>query len=264
MSTYPGGKNGSGVYQFIINQMPPHQTYIEPFLGGGAIMRLKRPAPCSIGIDSDTAVIGAFAALGLNVELHTADALAWLSSHQAMLSVTDLVYCDPPYLRSVRSDKGRIYRHEFWLEDEHRELLEILKGLPCMVMISGYWSPLYASLLSTWRSVTFRTRTRGGRMATEYLWMNFPLPLELHDYRYLGDGFRQRERITRKRRRWLSRLQSMPDMERYAVMAALEEFRVGRPSPHLASGAPTAESSDVAGGTVSSGGESSGAVARTS
>ena len=36
--TYPGGKSGSGVYQQLINLMPPHKIYIEAFLGGGAIM----------------------------------------------------------------------------------------------------------------------------------------------------------------------------------------------------------------------------------
>ena len=50
---YPGGKNGSGVYQTIINLMPPHEVYIEPFLGAGAVMRLKRPAARNIGIDLD-------------------------------------------------------------------------------------------------------------------------------------------------------------------------------------------------------------------
>ena len=61
MSTYPGGKGGDGVYQTIINLMPPHKIYIEPFLGAGAIMRAKRPAPISsIGVDIDTAAIGIF------------------------------------------------------------------------------------------------------------------------------------------------------------------------------------------------------------
>src|SRR5579883_3303215 len=53
MSYYPGGKAGDGVFQRIINLMPPHQVYIEPFFGGGAIMRLKRPARVNIGIDRD-------------------------------------------------------------------------------------------------------------------------------------------------------------------------------------------------------------------
>ena len=43
--TYPGGKNGAGVYQAIICQIPPHQVYVEPFLGSGAVMRLKDAEP---------------------------------------------------------------------------------------------------------------------------------------------------------------------------------------------------------------------------
>jgi hypothetical protein len=54
---YPGGKSGSGVFQALINWMPPHSLYVEPFLGGGAVMRFKRPAELNIGIDLDPEVI---------------------------------------------------------------------------------------------------------------------------------------------------------------------------------------------------------------
>ena len=60
-------------------------------------------------------------------------------------------------------------------------------------------------------------------MADECLWCNFPEPTELHDYRFLGRDFRERERITRKRRRWLVRLSAMPKLERAALVAALRE-----------------------------------------
>ena len=49
--SYPGGKSGAGVFQTIINLMPPHDVYVEPFLGGAAVMRMKRPASLNIGID---------------------------------------------------------------------------------------------------------------------------------------------------------------------------------------------------------------------
>jgi site-specific DNA-adenine methylase len=62
--TYPGGKGGAGVYQAIINQMPPHDVYIEPFLGAGAVMRRKRPASVNLGIDIDPAVIAGFGEAG--------------------------------------------------------------------------------------------------------------------------------------------------------------------------------------------------------
>jgi len=54
---YPGGKSGPGVYHRLINLMPPHETYVEPFLGGGALMRLKLPAAYNIGVDLDAGVI---------------------------------------------------------------------------------------------------------------------------------------------------------------------------------------------------------------
>ena len=56
-TTYPGGKGGAGVYQTIINMIPPHDTYIETHLGSGAIMRYKKPAFRNFGIDIDPAVI---------------------------------------------------------------------------------------------------------------------------------------------------------------------------------------------------------------
>jgi hypothetical protein len=54
---YPGGKGGAGVYQTIINGMPRHEVYVEPFLGGGSVMAAKRPACLNIGVDLDAEVI---------------------------------------------------------------------------------------------------------------------------------------------------------------------------------------------------------------
>ena len=55
MKCYPGGKGG--VFQRLINLMPSHEVYIETHLGGGAIMRNKRPALRNIGIEIDPKVI---------------------------------------------------------------------------------------------------------------------------------------------------------------------------------------------------------------
>ncbi|MHB1636330.1 hypothetical protein [Acidiferrobacter thiooxydans] len=51
MGAYFGSKATSGLCQAIIALMPPHDTYIETHLGGGAIMRRKAPALRNIGID---------------------------------------------------------------------------------------------------------------------------------------------------------------------------------------------------------------------
>jgi hypothetical protein len=51
--SYLGSKGGSGVYQKIIAEMPPHDTYIETHLGSGAVMFHKPLAARTIGIDVD-------------------------------------------------------------------------------------------------------------------------------------------------------------------------------------------------------------------
>jgi DNA adenine methylase len=225
MATYPGGKNGAGIYQRIICHMPPHRIYIEPFIGGGAIMRLKKPAVASIGIDADGDVVEMWASQVSqpNLMVMHADALDWLANHA--ISDDTLIYLDPPYLMETRRQHHRIYRCEL-CDDQHQRLLGIITHLHCMVMISGYWSEMYANALATWRTDSFPSRTRGGSVATEWLWMNFPEPLTLHDYQYLGSNFRERERIKRKTLRWKHRLSTMPTLERHAIMAAIQQLGV--------------------------------------
>jgi hypothetical protein len=128
----------------------------------------------------------------------------------------------------VRRDWSRdYYRHEFKSEIEHVGLLNALKACECMVMISGYDSALYREMLAMWRMVTFDTMTRGGSVATECLWMNYPEPTELHDSRFVGATFRERWNVTRRKRRWLARLAGMKPLERQALLDAVGEWRSG-------------------------------------
>ncbi len=222
--TYPGGKAGAGVYQQIINRMPPHSVYVEPFLGGGAIMRMKRPARSNIGIEIDADVLYLFVADGIpNLELLIGDAVGYLATHD--LPDDALVYCDPPYLRQVRRDKAQRYRYEFWTIADHESLLRVLVNLTCQVMISGYWSELYADYLGNWWTHRFNANTRGRTMGEEWLWMNYPPPVELHDYRFLGENYRERERIHRKQKRWAARLARMDVLERQALLSSIAEWR---------------------------------------
>ena len=70
---------------------------------------------------------------------------------------------------------------------------------------------------------TFQTMTRGGAKATEHLWFNFPPPRQLHDYRYLGTDFRDRERMKRRQGHWVARLKKMPEAERQALLSAIAQ-----------------------------------------
>ena len=234
---YPGGKGGAGVYQTIINLMPPHNVYIEPFLGAGAIMLNKRPATSSIGIDSDDDVLKLWK--GDEVQnltiLHT-DGIEFLSARR--WNGDELVYCDPPYLMDTRSSKRAYYNHEM-TDDDHRALLTVIKRIPAAIVISGYESQLYTDMLAGWRTTTFSAVTRSGSVATEWVWCNFPPPMQLHDYDHLGKTFRERERIKRKKQRWSSRLQRMPELERHALLSALRELEFRAPPAKLTIGAPT-------------------------
>ncbi len=222
---YPGGKNGEGMTQWIINQIPPHDVYIEPFAGSAAVMRLKRPARSNIAIDVDAAVVADLQSLFMAlsaVSVICDDAISHLQKKR--YGTAAFIYADPPYLRETRKGQRRIYRHEFWTQEEHRRLLEILIKQDAMVMISGYRSSLYDAMLDRWRRVDRVVTVRGGGKATECLWMNYPEPVALHDYRFLGDNFRERERLKRIRHRWRERLQRMPLLERLALSSMIAEF----------------------------------------
>lgn len=213
--TYPGGKGR--LYQSIISMMPPHETYIETHLGSGVVLRKKKPAPRSIAIDIDPTVIASartWAVPGL--ELYNDDATAFLRN--CTLDAKSLVYVDPPYVSSTKNYR-RYYRFEY-SDGDHAELLELLNSLKCYVLISGYDSALYRRHLRLWQRKSVRNVSHGG-IREEVIWANFESPVDLHDYRNVGDSFRERERIKRKALRWLKGLEEMPPIERHAVLDAI-------------------------------------------
>lgn len=271
---YPGGKNGAGVYQRIICLQPPHDVYIEAFLGGGAVWRHKRPARLNIGLDVDRHSLSLMVAADLNrsaeivgndvarevwfqfdaraqspgmavtdpqlastilasgaplakfddgtrYELRNADGIEFLASYP--WTGSELAYLDPPYMHATRNPtKLRIYLRE-WTDRQHRQFLRVCRSAGDRggrLMISGYPSALYDRELRGWNVVSYQAMTRGG-LRDERLWFNYPEPVALHDYRYLGKDFRERERIKRKMARWRGKLARMPLLERQAIMAAL-------------------------------------------
>lgn len=221
-NNYPGGKGQYGIYQKIINLMPPHDVYIETHLGGGSIMLKKRSAERNIGIEIAPEVIEIWRKENsLEIELIHGDAISYLKDYQ--FTGKELIYCDPPYLRETRRNKVKLYKYDYTVE-QHIELLEVIKTLPCKVMISGYESSLYKESLRGWHSYFFQAGCHHG-MGTEWIWMNYPCPVELHDYRYLGDNFRQRERIKHRTNNFLAKFKSMPVLERYALLYALNAVK---------------------------------------
>lgn len=87
-----------------------------------------------------------------------------------------LHYVDPPYVHETRNrrnpyDPKHQYRHEM-SDADHGLLLETLRGLVGMVVLSGYPHPLYDAALSDWRRVEREALADGARPRTEVLWIN--------------------------------------------------------------------------------------------
>lgn len=217
---YPGGKGGAGIHQTIINLMPPHRVYIEPFIGGGNIYERKKPALASIVIDADAIPVAHWQkhATPSTTVIH-GDAISYLRQYE--FKGDELVYCDPPYVMSSRSGR-KIYAHEM-TDHQHQLLLSSLLTIGASIMISGYRNAIYDDMLKNWHRVDFQAMTRGG-MRTESLWMNFTPPAVPAELTFLGDNYRERERIKRKKARWAEKLRKLPLAEQQAIMEVLRDL----------------------------------------
>lgn len=80
-----------------------------------------------------------------------------------------LIYADPPYLPSVRTQK--VYAHEMTQED-HIEMLSTLLAHPGPVVLSGYDNPLYNERLADWRQILVKPpKVEKAAVRTEKLWV---------------------------------------------------------------------------------------------
>lgn len=224
--SYPGGKASDGVYQTIINQIPPHDVYIEAFAGNAAILRRKAPARSSIAIDIDERSCARLAADIPAATVINGDAIKWLQN--STWQGNEFVYLDPPYLASTRKSPRDIYEHEFKNEGNHQTLIWLLCAIDrnnpgVKLMISGYPNLMYTNTLCPrgWRILTYTGHTRRGPV-TEAIWMNYAEPTQLADYQHIGDNYRERERIKRKKARWVARLTNMHPLERAALLEAIQ------------------------------------------
>jgi hypothetical protein len=187
-------------------------------------MKRKPPALRNIGIDLDSQAIAEFEC-SYPVELINGCAHRFLTDYDYQGS--ELVYSDPPYLQHSRTS-GRRYRFDYD-EQDHVELLELLKRLPCRVILSGYPSALYDDWLKGWSSLQLQVMNRGG-VRTEKLWFNFTVD-RVHWAGYAGKNFTDRQRIKRKSANWARRYQALPPAERLAVLAAMMAVEAREASP---------------------------------
>ncbi|WP_186056841.1 DNA adenine methylase [Burkholderia gladioli] len=88
-----------------------------------------------------------------------------------------LLYLDPPYVHSTRVGGGeavRNYAHEM-TDTEHAALLQQVRALDAMVVLSGYETDLYRDLLPGWtvnRTNARISAARGTDIRVECVWIN--------------------------------------------------------------------------------------------
>ena len=248
---YPGAK--WGMAKEIINLMPKHRSYVEPFFGSGAVLFNKPLSPIETINDLDGDVTNFFKVLrespeelaklinltpysrdvfddahnnrgndeldrayrfairsrmghgfktyqktGFKIDVYarersycvdlwnkTPERLLEAAARLKLVQIENrpaieiikkfnyenvLIYADPPYLLNTRG--GRQYKIEM-KEQDHMELLDLLKQHRGYVILSGYPSEMYDSELSGWRRIERKSYNQNSEARTEVLWCNF-------------------------------------------------------------------------------------------
>jgi DNA adenine methylase len=108
------------------------------------------------------------------VVIENRDAIAVMAAHDGP---EVLHYVDPPYLPETRSPankydlKYRRYRHEMAPAD-HARLLDYLRTVEGIVVLSGYASEMYDAALHDWKRVEMAAFADGARARVEVAWLN--------------------------------------------------------------------------------------------
>ena len=227
IKNYMGSKAAPGTIRTIINQTPPHETFVSGFLGNCAVMRYKRPAKRNYGYDKDRGVMGrwreAYQSRSNGIvnkalqyvsyegqqkqffELEYADFLEIIKNWPMYKFFNDksFTFLDPPYPESTRTGSKR-YEHEFY-DYQHTKLLRTLKQFPFPVMLCTYPNELYEKELEgwDWRHIDYVGQTRGGPR-TERIYMNYPEPTALTRLQILRQQQKRTRKVTSEERRQYS------------------------------------------------------------
>jgi len=242
--SYFGGKSGNGTYQTLINHIPPHRKRLSAFAGNDALTIHMKECEEIILMDLDSDVIGAWHdVIGDQftgrIHAHVNDALYcldWLKDHSVPISSLDIppnntfIFLDPPYLLNTRKSQKPVYKFEM-TKQQHIELLDLITQREMQeykIMICCYPNDLYHEYLGGWEHHDFYSTIRGG-VALERIYMNYKLDGKLHDYRYVGGNFREREKFKRISTNLIKKLSGLPTELRNSIitdiMSSINELK---------------------------------------
>ncbi len=232
---YFGGAGGDGTFQALINQIPPHETFISLFAGKCAVRYHMKPANANYMFDLDEEIIRFWRTwrkskpgiLHFDAQRKNAfDVLdePWLTT--ATWLNNTFIFIDAPFPPSTRKAPQRErYKYEM-TDDDHARLAKVLHKdyRECMVMIRSYENPIYDKHLKGWHKVKYMNNTHGGPVE-ECAYINYPPPEELHDFSFVGENAEDRRRIKRKISRHVAALRKLPSKERNAIMHQLNQYK---------------------------------------
>lgn len=106
-----------------------------------------------------------------DAQIENTDALTLIERYN---NENTLIYLDPPYLQNLR--KKNMYKCEM-SDEQHIEMLRLIKKSKSKIILSGYDNELYNSELFNWVTAEKETIAQMGLHRIEKLWMNFELNL---------------------------------------------------------------------------------------
>ncbi len=220
MASRFGSRATSGPSQATIAAMPPHDVYIGPFPGGGAIMRRRPPAIRSIGIDPGRRALEGFDGDGAAEPRHGC-ALRFPGAFP--FQGRGPACRDPPHLQATRRS-GRRCRHG---PDDaaHVAPLTLLKPLDRQAMISGYPSRPCGTHPAGRRPVPPRANSHAA-VVTGTVRSGFG-PDRLHRASLAGWNLTHRQTVRRRAENRGRRHAAMPPAGRLAVLAATMAVEAG-------------------------------------
>jgi site-specific DNA-adenine methylase len=218
LKNYPGNKSIEGLYQWIINRIPPHKKYYELFAGSAQIARRLPDTAAKVLVDCDPHIAKLLEKeLGNEMTVINSYAENWLTMLPLRACKDTFVYMDPPYMIDCIPSGKKLYRHSM-SDIDHEQILAVASKVKYNCMISHPSCEIYNDMLKGWtkehKIVRYHTRT-----AKEWIYYNYPKPQVLHTYKYVGNDCWDRQRIKRKIERLTNKLIELPALERNAVIS---------------------------------------------
>lgn len=220
LDNYIGNKSILGLFQFIVNRIPPHRFYYELFAGSAVISEKLPDTAIKYLFDLDVEVVRNLKVkfgLNSNYIISQADAISYLSYITNFRSTTDVfVYLDPPYLFSERKSGKSYYKCEL-SDSDHLRLLSVASTVNFNCMISHPKCDIYDDALKGWSCESFTVRYHN-HTVLETVYYNYQKPSELQTYAFVGNDSWDRQRIKRKIDSLVLKLAALHPLERNAIV----------------------------------------------